>query len=207
MPYLSLTNTNGTDFVSPVTSLNNNWDTIDSKFKALDSVASPVGTGVTSPEQGIEFVGSGLNPPDIGVWDTTYNKIAPVETWGSWQTINLAANFSGLTSRIPALRVSSLGRVQCRGAVQYQTGTTAWPTGFNVINSGQFAQATYCPAFAAYKHLNPGPITGTSSTSWAYGQAQVDANASFLRIQLIYVGAIAASGNNLDLGNLNWYVG
>lgn len=207
MVYLSLTNTLGSDLVSPVTALDNNWDTIDAKFKSMDSGASPVGTGVTSPEQGIEFVASGLGTPDIGVWDAAYNKINTVETWGAWQNITLAGSFSTAGVRTPKLRLSSLGRVQCRGAIQYQTGATAWPAGFNLINSGQFAQASYAPSFAAYKHLNAGPITGTTSTSWAYGQAQVDFTGGFLRIQIIYVGTIAVSGNNIDLGNLNWYVG
>lgn len=208
MVYLNLSHTPNSDLVDPVAALNNKWDLIDSKFAAMDSGASPVGTGVTNPEQSMEFVGSGLATPDIKVYDgAAYNGISTVETFGSWTNITLATNFNAVASRTPALRVSNLGRVQTRGAVQYQTGTTAWPTGYNTVNSNQFVSSTWAPSVECIRNTCAGPITGTTATSWAYGQVQVTIVTGFLVINMFYQGAIAGSGNYLDLSGLGWFVG
>lgn len=204
MPYLNLHRTNGaTDLVDPIVALDNNWDQIDSKFKLMDSGSSPVGTGVVNPETGMQFSASGLATPDIGAFNgATYDKINVVETWGAWQTLTLSGSFTA-TSRLPRLRVSNLGHVQCRGAVQFQTGTTAWPAGYNIINTNQFAGAQFAPINANFKNTTAGPITGTTSTSWAYGSVHISTN-GFLLIEMEYIGAIAASGNYLDFAGLNW---
>lgn len=208
MVYLNLHNTAGSDFVSPVTALDGNWDIIDSKFHAIDSRTAAVGTGVVSPETGMEFVASGLATPDIGVWDSAaYDKINTIEVWGAWQNITLATNYTAAGGRTPRLRVSNLGRVECRGAVQYLGGTAAWTTLYNTINSGQFANTTFGPDARVILDVSAGPITGTTSTSWAYGQARITSDAdTTVHIELIYVGAVAASGNFLDLSNLSWYI-
>lgn len=207
MPYLDLHDTLGGDSVDPAVALANNWDQVDSKFKLMDSGASPVGTGVVNPEAGMEFVGSGLATPDISTWDTSYKAISTAEIWGSYTAITLATNFSAGT-RTPRIRVSNQGRVQLRGSVVYKTGVEAWPAALTTINSvTQLAAATYAPAFNVIKMLSAGPITGTTSTSWAYAQCVVNTTGGFLQIALKYMGAIAASGNYVDLGGLNWFVG
>lgn len=206
MAYLNLHRTLGTDLVDPVAALDNNWDQIDAKFRALDSRTSPVGTGAVSPAQSIEFVSSQTATPEIAAYDgAAYNPIDPLETWGAWQTWTLSGSFTA-TARPPRLRVSNKGRVQCRGAVQYQTGTTTWPAGYSTINTGQFAAGSFAPITSKLRNLAPGPITGTTSTSWAYGQAYVQNTGSFLQVSIMYVGAIAAAGNYIDLAGLNWSI-
>lgn len=210
MVYLNLHDTvPGVDLVDPVVAINNNWDQIDSKFKLLDSGASAVGTGAVNPETGMEFSASGLGTPDVGVWDgAAYTKITTSETWGAWQSITLPANFNTVISgKTPQLRLGSQGRKQLRGAVQYQAGATAWPAGFSVISSAQFVDVTYAPSTPVYRNLPPGPITGTTGTSWGFGQARVQSSGGFLNIALSYIGSIAVSGNYLDLAGVNWYGG
>lgn len=209
MVFLNLHRTSGsTDLVDPVIALDNNWDQIDSKFHSMDSGSSPVGTGAVNPETGMAFSASNLSPnPTIGVWDgVAYDSISTSETWVAWQNITLATNFSAVTGRVPQLRLSNKGRVQCRGAIQYLTGTTVWPTGYNLVNSGQFANASYSPVEIHYKNISAGPITGTASTSWAYGLAHIYSDTSFLLIDIMYLGTVAAGGNYLDLAGINWDV-
>lgn len=204
MGYLNLARTVSSDLVTPVGALDNNWDQIDDKFSKLDSKASPVGTGVVSPDTGMEFVSSGTSTPDIGVYTgSAYKTISTLENWGAWTNITLAANYSGITGRVPQLRVSDLGHVQCRGAIQYLTGTSAWLTGYRLINSGQFANATYSPSQPVARNLT---ATATASTTWSYGQAFVTTAGGFLNIYLIYMGSVLASNNIISIEGLSWYV-
>jgi hypothetical protein len=203
MAFLNLQRTAGTDLVTPVGALDNNWDQIDTNFALIDAKAGAVGTGVT-PETGMEFVASQQTPPSIGVWDgAAYDFIITSETWGAWTNINLAANFNPVTGRTPQIRVSNMGHVQCRGAVQYLTGTTAWPAGYQTVNSGQFASATYLSSASVVRNLMAS-ITGT--TTWAYGQAFINVTSGFISIFLIYMGTTLASNNLISLDNLSWYV-
>jgi hypothetical protein len=200
MAYLSLHRTISSDLVTPVTALDNNWDQIDSKFSKLDAKASPVGTGATSPSVGMEFVSSQVNPPPVGVWNgTTYVPINVTETWGSWQNITLAANFNAVSGRTPQLRVSNFGKVQCRGAVQYLTGTTNWPTGYQLVNSGQFNSTTYAPSQVCVRNLTATPGT------WSYGQGYVGIGSGFLNIYLISMTAPATSNFYIAIDALRWF--
>lgn len=203
MPYLNLHSTSGTDLVSPVTALGNNWDEIDTKFAAINAKTNAPGTGVVGPLQTMEFVSSETSPPNVAVYDgTTYQTIVDTETWGAWTTITLAANFNPVSGRTPQLRVSNYGHVQCRGAVQYQTGTTAWPAGWNLISSTQFAAATYAPSQVGVKNLTATP---TNTTTWSQGQAYIAQGGGFLNLYLFYNGSTLASGNLICLDNLSWY--
>lgn len=204
MPYLNLHRTASGDLVTPVDALDNNWDQIDSKFYAIDSKSNPVGTGVTTPNTGMEFVSSKTATPEIAVWNgVTYAPISVAETWGSWVNFTLGVNFNPVGARIPQIRVSNLGKIQCRGAVQYLTGSTAWPAGYQLINSGQLADSAYAPGLAFSRNLTATP---TGSTTWSYGQGFVTRAGGFLNLYLMYVGTALGSGNIMSIDGLGWYL-
>lgn len=199
MAYLNLHRTVGTDLVTPVGALDNNWDQIDDKFFKLDSKAAAVGTGVVSPSTGMEVVSSQVVPPPVGVWNgASYTGINVTETWAAWQNITLAVNFNPVSGRTPQLRLSNFGRVQCRGAVQYLTGSTNWPSGYQLVNSGQFASASYTPTQVCVRNLTATPGT------WSYGQAFVTNGTGFLNIFLISL--TSTTNFYIALDGLRWYV-
>lgn len=205
MTYLNLHNTSPTELVSPITALDDNWDKIDSKIAGMNSHGSPVGTGVVGAEEGIEFTSSETIPPDIAVYTASaaFKKIQnpASETWGAWQNITLASGFSAVSGRTPQLKVSNYGQVRCRGAIQYGTGTTAWPTGYQTVNTGQFGSSvctrTICVNLTA---------TPTGSTTWAFGQFYISIASGIVTMWIVYSGTALASGNRVSLDSLSWYI-
>lgn len=207
MVYLSLTDTVAGDTVNESTQLNANWDQIDTKINALVvSSTNLPGAAVVSPEEGIESVNP--NKTDdfdyfvhLGVYDGAAWRQQTLETWGAWQTITLTAPFVERSGFTPKLRISNTGIVEFRGGVINTAGASAWPTGLQVINSGQFADATYHPDQATHKL-----IAASVASTWAYGRARVDSNGGFMRLSVQFVGA-TGGGNFLQLEGLHYYTG
>lgn len=207
MSYLSLHNTLSSDLVDLVTTLNNTWDQIDSKIKALDTGVNPVGTGIISPETALECASSQTAIPDVGVYNgTAWTGIKAVDTWGAWTNLNLQSGFNAVSGKTPQLRISDTGRIQLKGAIQYGTGVSAWPAGYQLINTLQFDAATHAPSI---DYIHTMMATPTHTTTWAYGQLLADnlGVGSTLEIWICYVGTALASGNYVALDDAEWWAG
>jgi hypothetical protein len=203
MPYLDFHSTTPTtDLVDPVVSLNNNWDIVDSKFAALNCGSNPVGTGIVNPEAGMECTAPGIS--DMGVYSgSAWRAVTVSDTWGAWTNITLPANYTSVTGRTAQLRLSATSKkVQARGAIQYQGGTVAWPTGYQLISSAQFAASSYAPSLIGVRSL---AATLTGTTTWAMGHAFLTSSGSFFNLYLAYLGTTVASGNYVSLDNLEWF--
>lgn len=203
MAFLNLHDTAGGDLVDPVVSLNNNWDTIDTQIASLNCGANPVGTGIVGPEAGIECVAPANNSGDLGVYSGSSWRGSTIgETWGAWTNITLPANYTSVSGRTAQLRLSDAKRVQCRGAIQYQGGTVAWLTGYQLISSAQFSATNYAPSLVGVRSL---AATLTGTTTWAMGHAFLTSSGGFLNLYLAYLGTTVASGNYVSLDNLEWF--
>jgi hypothetical protein len=207
MPFFNLTKPAVGDLVAPVEVLNDNWDDIDTKLALINSGSNPVGTGIVSPVGTMEAVSSETTPPDIAVCkpsDSTFKSIVPPsdEIWGAWITINLAAGFNAVTGRTPQLKISNYDQVRFRGAIQYGTGTTAWPAGYSTVNSGQFlindlTGRTICRNLSASR---------SGGNPWSMAQMITSDDGTYVLLKIAFTGATLASSNRVVLDGVSWYI-
>lgn len=195
-----LVRTNGSDVVNELTALNGNWDLVDVGYSSLYLPSGFTPSVPGTPSWGTEWV-SGDGQYEAYTEDGWVSPQS--EHWGSWQNVTITSPYFSRTGDPIQLRVSLLGNVEMKGAVQANSDPTiGFPdTGYQLVNSGQFGTG-YLPQVTEVFPAGMQPVSSGFSGGQIY--LTVSGSPSKLAIYVLPQGTRDPSTNYITFDQVRY---